>query len=587
MTTPTPSNLKIQTAEYMLSTTAGLAPRMNWFPRILTQSFLQSTKDGPIQISPSPVTMISGNMTWYNASPDPEYVWVLVHRAPRAITAQDPSCVIITDGWSFQVGANPQATTPAYTDDWFGGKLMIDRPDTDAADLTYARYFLEGDDLVAYVPVGIVPAGQSFEFLYQAAVQTPGAFTTPTAFTGEWSAYAYWTRLVALGSPVPSAGAVLASTGVITPGSQSFTTVGVYNTPPWANYLSIVALGAGGSGEGEIGVDEGVGGFAGEWNAVTLIAGVDFTPLQTVFIVQPGVGGAGQTFYFENGTAGTESLVTWTDPNNNPRSLIAAGGTGGSPGARYGLNAVAGQGVSPNPFSFNGIDYYGADESIQGLSASGSGGGGGGAVIFEPVTGSGGGGQVWFQAMQTLPEGYQTFATPGTYIAPSWTNYLDIVGLGAGGSGEGEILVNMGQGGAAGEWNAITLQAGEYNDFIPGVTKFTVTPGVAGAALVGYFGNGNAGTASTVTWTDPTGHSRSFTAAGGAGGGATGLFDYNGATPSPNPYTYNGVPYYGGTGGTLGEDANFPGSGGGGAFILEAVTGAGAGGEVWITARQT
>jgi hypothetical protein len=198
------TNLKILTAEYMLSTVAGLGVSTTWLPQPVQQAFLQSTKDGTIAISPDPVTMISGSMSWFNASADSQHITVLVHRAPREITVQDPCTIIITDGWSFQVGTNPQAITPSVSDDTFGGRLQIDPPDTLAANLTYARYFLLADDSVSYVPVGVVAPGQSFQFQYLAAVQTPGVWTQPTAFTGEYMAYCYWTRLVALASPVGS-----------------------------------------------------------------------------------------------------------------------------------------------------------------------------------------------------------------------------------------------------------------------------------------------------------------------------------------------------------------------------------------------
>jgi hypothetical protein len=247
------------------------------------------------------------------------------------------------------------------------------------------------------------------------------------------------------------------------------------------------------------------------------------------------------------------------------------------------VSSTDGAGVSPNPYNYNGMQYYGGADSYPGLPGNSPGGGGGGAVVFEPVTGAGGNGQVWFQALQTLPEGYQVFATPGTWIPPSWTNFIDFVGIGGGGSGEGEILINMGQGGLPGSWNAVTLGAG--TDFTPGSTVFTITPGAGGASLVGYFGDGNNGSASTVTWTDPGGHPRTFTCAGGDGGAATGLFSYDGQAPAN--YTYNNVPYYGGAQALVGCDGNAPGGGGGGAFFFEAITGAGAPGQIWVTARQT
>ena len=198
------TNLKIATAEYMLSTTAGLGVTKSWLPQVVQQAFLQSINDGNVAVSPDPVTMISGTMSWFNAAADPVDVWVIVHRAPRGIIAQDPCTVIITDGWTWQVGLNPVANTPSVSDDQFGGKLQIDRPNTLAANLQYARYFLQCDDSVVYVPIGIVPCQQRFVFSYVAGVQTPNVWTMPTAFQAEYMAYSYWTRLIALASPMGS-----------------------------------------------------------------------------------------------------------------------------------------------------------------------------------------------------------------------------------------------------------------------------------------------------------------------------------------------------------------------------------------------
>jgi hypothetical protein len=198
------NNLKIQTAEYMLSSVAGLGVAQSWLPQVVQQAFLQSVNDGNIQISPDPVTMISGTLNWFNASPDPQVCWVLLHRAPRAIVVQDPCTVIITDGWSFQISDNPIVVSPSVTNDWFGGKLNIDRPSVLAANLTYARYFLQADDSVSYVPIGTVPAGKSLVFSYVAGVQTPGVWTQPSSFQGEYEAFSYWTRLVLMANPVGS-----------------------------------------------------------------------------------------------------------------------------------------------------------------------------------------------------------------------------------------------------------------------------------------------------------------------------------------------------------------------------------------------
>lgn len=194
--------LKIQTAEFMLSDSNGLGVRRNWLPRVVDEQFLQSTKDGEIKLSPDPVTTISGNMTWYNNTGDAQAIIVQVVRAPRNVIAQNPSTVIITDAWTHQIGPQPNADYPSVMQDTFGGRLQIDRPSADPADVQYGRYFLFGDGSQVYVPIGVVPPNQSFQFRYLAGIQTPGVWIDPTgSFTPRWEAWAYWTRLIALASP--------------------------------------------------------------------------------------------------------------------------------------------------------------------------------------------------------------------------------------------------------------------------------------------------------------------------------------------------------------------------------------------------
>lgn len=195
-------SLKILTAEHMISDTTGLGLRKTWFPRVVAEQFLESTKDGKITISPDPVTMIDGDLTWFNNSPDAQMVWVQVHRAPRSIIAQSPATVVIHDAWSFRIGKSPSADFPSVIADTFGGRLQIDRSSVAKDQLQYGRYFLNGDDSQAWVNLGEVPAKQSFHFRYLAAVQTPGIWTSPSEFEPRWEANALWTRLVAMAWPV-------------------------------------------------------------------------------------------------------------------------------------------------------------------------------------------------------------------------------------------------------------------------------------------------------------------------------------------------------------------------------------------------
>ncbi|AER48950.1 hypothetical protein SEA_DONNY_36 [Mycobacterium phage Donny] len=200
-------SLKLCTSEYMLSNVNGIGVRRGWLPRVLSEQFLESQKDGEIKLSPDPVTMIDGDVTWHNDDAGDQIVFVLVHRAPRTIIAQSPSTVVIHDAWTKRVGVAPSADYPSVAQDTFGGRLQIDRAEVAPDDIKFGRYFLDGDDSQTWVPVGLVPQGQGFHFRYIASVQTPGTWVSPgtnSDVTPRWEAYARWTRLVALGWPVGS-----------------------------------------------------------------------------------------------------------------------------------------------------------------------------------------------------------------------------------------------------------------------------------------------------------------------------------------------------------------------------------------------
>lgn len=199
-------SLKILTSEYMVSDSRGTGIADTWRPRKLTEVFLESTKDGPIKLSPDPVTMIDGDLTWYNNSKDRQRVCVVVNRSPRSIVAQSPSTVVIHDAISWQVGKSPQADYPSVAADTFGGRIQIDRASVDPNKLKFGRLFLDGDGSQFVVDLGQVQPKHSFHFRYIASVQTPGTWVTPgpdaDVSTPRWEAYARWTRLVALGSPM-------------------------------------------------------------------------------------------------------------------------------------------------------------------------------------------------------------------------------------------------------------------------------------------------------------------------------------------------------------------------------------------------
>ncbi|MFA5707944.1 hypothetical protein [Mycolicibacterium sp.] len=197
-------SIKVCSSEYMLSTVGGLDMRRNWFPQIVAERFLGSTKDGPITRAPDPVAMIDGDLTWFNNTDDPYYVTVQVLRAPRAVVAQSPVTVVIHDAWSHAVGRAPVADYPSVIQDSFGGRVQVDRPEIAAADLRYGRYFADGDATQSWVDVGEIPPQQSMHFRYIASVQTPGTWTAPSEFEPRWEAQARWTRLLAFATPIGS-----------------------------------------------------------------------------------------------------------------------------------------------------------------------------------------------------------------------------------------------------------------------------------------------------------------------------------------------------------------------------------------------
>ncbi len=195
-------SIKVCSLEFMLSTVNGMGLANNWLPRLVAESFLESTKDGEISRSPDPVTMIDGDLSWLNNSQDHQQVFVTVLRAPRSVVAQSPATVVIHDAWSWAVGASPSADYPSVIQDTFGGKMQYDRPSVTPEDLQYCRQFYDGDSSQALVNVGRLDPMESLHFRYLAAVQTPGVWTAATEFEPRWEAHARWARLTAFAVPV-------------------------------------------------------------------------------------------------------------------------------------------------------------------------------------------------------------------------------------------------------------------------------------------------------------------------------------------------------------------------------------------------
>jgi hypothetical protein len=179
-----------------------------------------------------------------------------------------------------------------------------------------------------------------------------------------------------------------------------------------------------------------------------------------------------------------------------------------------------------------------------------------------------------------------SFTTNGSYTIHSWAQYVDLIVLGDGGGGEGELGFATGYGGTGGSWNTQTLVVG--TDIAAGTT-FTVTVGQGGAGGP-YFTAGSNGTGTTIAWLDIHGSAQSLIGVAGFGGNHTLGLSHNilgtGLAPNPQNETYQGSTYIGGAPQYTANVGNAPGGGGYGASFFQYGT-AGAPGQAWIVDRQT
>lgn len=172
------------------------------------------------------------------------------------------------------------------------------------------------------------------------------------------------------------------TTVITTPGTTTFT------PDPWALHVDLIGVGAGGSGEGELGFATGYGGTGGTWAATTLTVGIDIeagTPITVVVAPQnlyPGGGPGGTTPYFQHGLDGAATTFTWTKPDTTTGTLTCAGGFGGNHTVGLSHNTLS-FGLSPGDETHSGVTYVGGAERITAGPGNFPGGGGWGAQLFE------------------------------------------------------------------------------------------------------------------------------------------------------------------------------------------------------------
>lgn len=253
----------------------------------------------------------------------------------------------------------------------------------------------------------------SAEFTARAVLAPKGTYPASAAFNGSIKAYltalssgvltSTAAPLIHLGGTVSSVGLPGASAQfrAMGPTVTSVTTAGAYNypIPPWALYLDVIMLGAGGGGAGgnSFGAD-GRGGGAGTWGAFRLVRGADIPWTESNFTGTVGTGGGGGSR--GNGSGSGGGATTITSPSFG--TFTAPGGSGGS-----GTNPVGGtafNGASPGNYSFQGKTYPGGGQVGKNTDGSPPGGGGGagsgGAFGSDKAGRPGAVGRVIFRAYQ-------------------------------------------------------------------------------------------------------------------------------------------------------------------------------------------
>lgn len=162
-----------------------------WFPGVVAERFVTSTKDGGVDVSPDPVPFIDADLTWTNTTDSPVRAWLLTQRAPRRLLGNNPNSYAIDDAISWDVGESPNAAAPYALESGVGARMMT----TPFAvnQIGYGRIFRAWPDSVRNDAIGAVPAGDTVQVRYQALYTTPGTWRAPNQPLQ--TMHAYWVRL--------------------------------------------------------------------------------------------------------------------------------------------------------------------------------------------------------------------------------------------------------------------------------------------------------------------------------------------------------------------------------------------------------
>lgn len=191
-------SLKVCVAEFMLSDTVGTGFAMSWFPTLVAESLVASTKDGTVDNSPDAVTFIDADLTWTNGGDDPVHLMMAVRRASRTLVTSNPNKVVLDDAYSWDIATSPAAPRPTATRNGVG--IMAKISPALASTLQFGHLFGDRADWIHYEEIGQCDPGLTLQFRYMCLFSTPG--TWRTAITPKHEAWARYVQLRLFAAPM-------------------------------------------------------------------------------------------------------------------------------------------------------------------------------------------------------------------------------------------------------------------------------------------------------------------------------------------------------------------------------------------------
>lgn len=184
-------SITICSSDFLFSTPRGTGPADAWMPRIVTERFVPSARDGQVARATDPVPFIEAELSWTNTTGAAQRIWLGTHRAPRQIVAANPNTYALDDAWTWDIGLSPNAAAPYAAEDGIGAKGQ--GTPWNYNQVHYARMWRGWDDSVRHDLVGVVEHGNTVHIRYAALFTTPGQWRNPA--NTMHIVRAFWVRL--------------------------------------------------------------------------------------------------------------------------------------------------------------------------------------------------------------------------------------------------------------------------------------------------------------------------------------------------------------------------------------------------------